>query len=189
MDNDQLILNELRENIAFYYKDLIAYICLIAKNRYFWSGKDEVGGRSPEDIAHEVILRTLNGRRSSYEPSRGTLRDWLRYQAWSIVDALFKSAMHRHERSLPEEELFAGGLSNPENVLIEQEYREWIAREVGELLSVSDPALREVVEAVLDGCEPKPRFLADSLGTDVSDINKRLKRLRRLAKKREGANE
>ena len=39
--------------------------------------------------------------------------------------------------------------------------------------------LEEVLEAIMNGCEPKPRYLAAELGVPVEDINNRLKRLRR----------
>jgi predicted transcriptional regulator len=39
------------------------------------------------------------------------------------------------------------------------------------------------MNAILNGCEPKPRYLAAELGVSFEDINNRLKRLRRRAMK------
>ncbi len=191
MNDNEKLLSELRERYEFYYKDLVAYIIWLAQNKYYWSNDRLPGGKKPEDIAQEVIFKTINGDRSTYDSSKGSVRGYLRWQVRSIVDALAKSATHRKERAMPEDEVFAGGhVEDPEEELIEKERQALISNEVAMLFAIADPPLKEIVEAVvLNGCEPKPRFLAEALGTDVTDINKRLKRLRRLAKKGEPANE
>lgn len=44
-----------------------------------------------------------------------------------------------------------------------------------------DAELEEVLEAVINGCELKPRFLAQALNVPVKNIYNRLRRLRRKA--------
>lgn len=193
MSDEQLIFDELKKNYATYYKDLIAYVIWIADNRYSWSRETKTlpGGKTPEDIAQEVISKTLSGVRKTYDPNKGTLPHWLRLQARSIVDALAKSAIHRNEQELSEEEFVSiSQETNPEDELIEKEYQIIISKLVDRLFQITDPALKEIIEEVVfNGCEPKPRFLAKALETDEKDINNRLKRLRRLAQKGEIADE
>lgn len=191
MSDDQWVINELRERIEFYYSDLVFFIEWLAENRYQWRG-----GRLPvpDDIAQAIIFKVLHGDRKGFDPNKGTLRKWLRLQARSVVDALAKSASHRHDSDLPEDELFSIDYGrNPEDQIVEGELEEErqakISQEVNALFQVNIPALREVVEAIVNGCEPKPRFLAEALGTDRDDIYNRLKRLRRLVKKGEVDNE
>lgn len=65
---------------------------------------------------------------------------------------------------------------NPETVLLNKEQMETFYEELHD-----DPELEEVGNAIRDGCEIKPRFLADWLDTEVEDINRRMKRFwRRL---------
>jgi hypothetical protein len=44
-----------------------------------------------------------------------------------------------------------------------------------------EPELQEVIEAIMEGCEREPRHLSRHLGLPVKEINKRLRRLRRMA--------
>lgn len=46
-----------------------------------------------------------------------------------------------------------------------------------------EPELEEILDALLDGCEPKPRFLADELGISTQEVRNRINRLRRKALK------
>ncbi len=46
-----------------------------------------------------------------------------------------------------------------------------------------EPELEEVVEAIINGCEPKPRYLAAEIGVPVEDIYNRRKRIRRRVSK------
>jgi hypothetical protein len=104
----------------------------IAENRYSWSSGDSKtlpGGRTPEDIAQSIIFKAIDGTRKSYDPNKGSLRTWLRQQADSFIDALAKSATHRHERELPEGELFSiGSADDPEDELIAKEHQEIISK-------------------------------------------------------------
>ncbi len=190
VDNDKNLFNELRANIEFYYKDLVGHIIYIAQNNYRWSNGRLPGGKKPDDLAQEIIRKILSGERKGYDPSKASLRTWLWMQAESVVDALSKSAIHRREMELPDEFISSSLDFNPESELITKELQEMISKEVNTLFQIADPPLKELIEAVISGdCEPKPRFLAAALGTNITDINNRLKRLRRLAKKGETADE
>jgi uncharacterized protein YdbL (DUF1318 family) len=72
-----------------------------------------------------------------------------------------------------------------ETILLENEAAAQMAERVDGLFQAvnDDPELEAVMSAILDGCEPKPRYLAAELGVSVEDINNRLKRLRRRAMK------
>lgn len=128
---------------------------------------------------------------------------WLKDQVKSVIDALAKSAPHRRETSVPEGEdgeelidrveyrsfeinnLAAARSSDPERIVLEKEATEELERKVDTLFQAvdGDPELEEVLNAIISGCEPKPRYLAAELGVPVEDIYNRMKRLRRRALK------
>lgn len=187
MSSDQDVFNDLKENYKFYYKDLVSFVEWSAGGMKWTSGDPQTlpGGWTPEDVAQHIILKTLKGERK-YDPGKGSLRNWLRYQARSVLSALVKSASHRHETDLPEEEIVSDKHStNPEQSFSEKEHYEIVSQNVATIFEVadSDPDLLSIVEAIADGCEPKPRFLAEALNVDVEEINNRLRRLRRLGRK------
>ena len=186
-------------------KQLLAFTIWRVQN-YRWgtySRWELPQGKTPEDIVQQVIEKTLSGKRH-WDPQEGPLLPWLKDQVKSIVDALFQSAAHRHEVQIPEDEdthesldsippqqqtteNFATPILDPEINLMEKEEAEWTAKNVNALFAAlsGEPELQQVLTAMLDGCEPKPRFLAKELGVSVSEINNRLKRLRRHAMKLE----
>lgn len=75
----------------------------------------------------------------------------------------------------------------PEEVLInkqsEEEMRDKALYKYSALFyAVSgDSELEEVLDAVINGCELKPRFLAQALNVPVENIYNRMRRLRRKA--------
>jgi len=75
----------------------------------------------------------------------------------------------------------------PEEVLInkqsEEEMRDKALYKYAALFyAVSgDSELEEVLDAVINGCELKPRFLAQALNVPVQNIYNRMRRLRRKA--------
>ena len=93
MSVNQDVFSELSECGAFYRKDLISYVEWLAGTMTWASGDPQIlpGGNTPEDIAHEIITKALDGRRS-YDPDRGSFRNWLRYQARSELNHLAESA-------------------------------------------------------------------------------------------------
>ena len=139
----------------------------------------------PKDIAQEVITKALDGSRN-YDPDRGPLRNWLRDQARSELSHLVLSATHRHETELLEDELASDPSSvDPESVVIAQEDNDFVSQSVAAILEAVDgkPDLEEIVEAILNGCAPEPRHLAEELNLEVEEIYNRLRRLRRLLRR------
>lgn len=157
-------------------------------------------GWTIEDVVHEVIIKTISGQRK-WDPDKGPLEPWLKDQIKSEIDALVNSAAARREVDVPVgeegEELWdlveiaavEDGImgevapSNPEHEVMEREKKKWAEKRASELIDAvyGEPELEVVMDAILSGCEPKPRFLAEELGVPVKDINKCLKRLRRRA--------
>jgi len=156
-------------------------------------------GYTPEDVVQEVIRKTINGERQ-WDPTLGPIEPWLRDQVNSMTDALAKSGANRRELFLENgddhnrdddsrpssENLGTRGeiaLPSAENELLKAE-RE---REINESIDLifeavaDDRGVEEIIIAILDGCEPKPRFLAERLGITVAEVNNRVKRLRRKA--------
>ena len=149
-------------------------------------------GQSLEDVVQHVIEKTISGERH-WDPAKGPLVPWLKYQVKSVIDALANAAVRRHETQSAEgddvEESVAGpGTSRSlslEAIVLENEAAAQMAERVDGLFQAvnNDPELEAVMSAILHGCEPKPRYLAAELGVSVEDINNRLKRLRRRAMK------
>lgn len=187
MDANQDVFNELNENGVFYRKDLISYIEWLATTMTWASGDPHTlpGGQTPEDVAHEVIKKALDGTRN-YDPDKGPFRYWLRDQARSELNHLAESAVHRREVELLEDELIPDARStNPEGVLIAQEDQDTVSQSVAAIFEVvdGDSDLHEIAEAITNGCEPYPRYLAEELSLEVTEVNNRLRRLRRLLRK------
>jgi len=166
-------------------RKLLAYATWRASN-YWWrrgNGLELAEGITVEDVTQEVIVKALDGIRR-WDPNKGELLPWLQAQSNSIIDALAKSAPHRHEVGLLEAETSAvTQLFDPLEFVLDEEAKTQIGQRVNELLRIveTEPELREVLEIILDGGEPKPRHIAVELGVPVKDINNRLKRLRRRA--------
>ena len=142
---------------------------------------DLAPGISLADVVQRVIEKTLSGERQ-WDPTKGPLVPWLKDQIKSVLDALAKSAPHRHETQAlagedKAERVGIGAASpppNPEEQLLQAERVNTLFQAVS-----GEQELEEVLEAVMNGCEPKPRYLAAELGVPVENINNRLKRLRR----------
>jgi len=185
--SDQDVVNELRENYEFYVQFLVARVELLAQNKIWNRGDFQLlaGGWAPEDVAHHILLKTLSGERR-YDPSKGLLTTWLGDQVRSVLSARVQSEANRHERDLPEDKIVDDGLfGNPEAVLIEKQNQEAVSHLVDQLYEAADndPELLRMVDAIMDGCEPKPRFLAEELNEDVQYIKNLLKRLKRRGRK------
>lgn len=193
MSENQHVFNELKESGTFYRKDLISYVEWLAGTMSWTSGDSKVlsKGQTPEDVAHEVIRKALDGTRA-YDPDRVPFRVWLRTQARSELSHLVRSASHRRETELLEDESISDTSSaGPETVIIEQEDEEIVSQSVAAIIEAVDGKLKlqEIVEAILNGCAPEPRHLAEELDVEVNDIYNRLKRLRRLLRKGQSKNE
>jgi hypothetical protein len=149
-------------------------------------------GQSLEDMVQQIIEKTISGERH-WDPAKGPLVPWLKDQVKSVIDTLANAAVRRHETQSAEggdiEESVAGPSTSRslslETILLENEAAAQMAERVDGLFQAvnDDPELEAVMSAILNGCEPKPRYLAAELGVSVEDINNRLKRLRRRAMK------
>jgi len=166
-------------------KELVTYTNWRASH-YWWprgNGFELVQGITIEDVVQIIIIKVLSGIRR-WDPARGELFPWLQAQSNSIIDAFAKSAPNRHEVNLPEaENLAIFQASDPLEIVLDQETQSQMEQRVTALLRAIDtePELKEILEIILDGCEPQPRYLALALGVPVPNINNRLKRLRRRA--------
>ena len=185
-------------------KELTAFAVWRAQN-YQWRygrGQDLALGKSVEDIVHDVILKTISGERK-WDPEKGDLVPWLKDQVKSIMDALVKSAAHRYEtgslETMDEEGIAdtaeyhafrAGSVTmtqspGPQETVLQNEHFEEQASTLFQAMD-GHHDLEQILAAVWDGCELKPRILAAELGVPVRDINNRLKRIRRRISKLKG---
>jgi DNA-directed RNA polymerase specialized sigma24 family protein len=190
-------------------KELVVYA---ARRAWIYKWKDGgnwelVAGKTVVDLVQEVITKTIEGRRK-WNPARGELRPWLKTQLKSEMNHLYHSSPHSHETAVPESDerdaneglignvqynaskaaglaVIGSSIPEPEQALLAKEEKERIEQRVNELLeAVNEEAdLEKVVEAIMSGCEPRPRYLADELGRPREVINNCLKRLRRRASK------
>lgn len=166
-------------------RELLIHTTWRARN-YWWQrgdGFELAGGSTVEDVAQEVMVKALSGIRT-WDPARGQLLPWLQAQSNSLIDALAKSAAHHHEVNLLKAENLAVDLAaDPLEIVLEQETRAHLEQKVNLFLQAveTEPELREVLEVILGGCQPRPRYIAVELGVSVKEVNNRLKRLRRLA--------
>jgi hypothetical protein len=100
------------------------------------------------------------------------------------MDALCKSAAHRHEVILAAdgtEEVFTPKPCSVEDEILRRDDIVFAQRQLATLYKAieKDIELITMVAAIAAGCEPKPRHLAYWLQTDVQDIYNRVRRLRR----------
>lgn len=162
---------------------------------------EELGlGQTVHDVVQSVITKTISGERQ-WDPELGPLLPWLKDQVNSLMDHLFQSWNYRYETDLetrdPQGQIvietavierrshnagLASQTPNPEQALLQKQVAQ---QRVGLLFQAADddPDLQSVVEAMLDGCPPKPQALADELHVSVEDIYRRLRKLRRRVAK------
>ncbi len=179
----QLLENADWEGI---YERLLAYTVSVA-GALRWRGVQGVGskngelakGVSCEDIVNDVIVKTFD-RTRRWDPDKGELESWLKWQVKSEVSHCVESAPHRREKDEIIEEtadILAISSLDPSLIVLQQEEINEKLSNVYECTS-KDPQLEELFAAILD-VGSKPQHLAQTLNTTVSDINNRLKRLRR----------
>lgn len=146
-----------------------------------------------DDIVQHVILKTINGDRN-WDPSRGSLFTWLKYQVNSVMDAWINNEPGKYEIPFGDDEVDeeAGEQSDtiaiedvrdetavhPEEALVNQDAAQENSERVGLIFQAvsDDPELVELVEHIYQTGETRPRFAAQELGTTVEDINNRKKR-------------
>jgi DNA-directed RNA polymerase specialized sigma24 family protein len=181
---------------------LAAYAAFRSRNLAWRTGSDVAlaKGLMPEDVAAQAIVSVIGGDRK-WEPERGPLLPFLKRVVDSLLNHLAESADNRRierlsqdDRSPFEAEQIAppdrdeddsprhGANFNgtdPSDGECDAEQR--IQRLVE--AAKSTPELAEVLHAILDFDEVKPRCIALRIGRPVSHVNNCLKRLRRLALK------
>ena len=184
---DQETIKLLREaDWAAIRKSLLVYTTWRSSN-YRWNHgeiPELAEGYTVEDVVQEVIVKALSGVRR-WAPAKGQLLPWLQAQCCSVIDALAKSASHRREVSILEDENYAQSSLDPLELLLEEEAETQARRKVEALLQAVDEEaeLQQVLHAVMSGCEPWPRYIAHEIDISVRDADNRLKRLRRRASK------
>ena len=153
---------------------LTGYAVWKARNLAWRRGRHTLalGARTPDDLAAEAILKVLSGERG-WDPRRGPLLPYLQ----GVVDSLLSHAaaapdVSRTDRVEPPPVVDTAADDAP---------AERVARLRAALQHDQQAALLAVLDAIAAGCEPRPQALAAQLGTNVADVNNRLKRLRRLA--------
>jgi hypothetical protein len=87
------------------------------------------------------------------------------------------------------ESLVSAQSPDPLELMIEREEKAQIRQKTETLVGIvkEDPELGEVLQVILAGCEPWPRYIALELGISVREVDNRLKRLRRRAARLAGA--
>ncbi len=175
-------------------KDLLVYTSIRARI-YSWrtgSSLRLADTETADDIVQRVIEKTLNGERQ-WDPEKGPLKPWLFDQVKSMVDALAKSSTNRPDPLLDEVAEDFGTLSDefgvqrvcvaheqtPEHIILDAEQdaeqTEEMSRTVGQVFEAveGDTELEELLEVIMGGCEPKPRYLAEKLCVPVDNIYNR----------------
>ncbi|MFN8469034.1 MAG: sigma factor [Caldilineaceae bacterium] len=198
MDQQQIFRRLEQANWDELSRKVLARAIWVAQNKR-WHGRqgnvdattELVGGVSCEDVVQELIVKTIRGERK-WDPDKVELEPWLYSQVRSLVSHLIESAEHAHASIYTDEEIEsqpnAAVVGSP-SARLARSSEVTVLRTMDDAAAVAaiydatadDPQLEELVTATLDGCEPKPQALAEELGTNVQDINNRLKRLRRRA--------
>lgn len=133
---------------------------------------------------------------ASWDPSRGGLLTFLKTLVKNDMLNVLQSASGRRDRlyglndgdnktniEVNVQLAREGDPTDPEMRIIFHEEEEASEARFEALLEAvgEKPELMDVLEKILDGIEPRPRFLAKALDTSVDDINNRLRKIRRVA--------
>jgi DNA-directed RNA polymerase specialized sigma24 family protein len=175
---------------------LTAHAVWKARNLRWRTGQPTLlaGGKTPEDVANEAMLKVIEGTRI-WDAQRGPLLPFLRRIVDSLLNQLADSADNRFQQRLA-----PGSVADaiaprcvartgiPDGAQpTPSDYNEHAAVRIDQLRAALAQEHREDLLAVMDAiafhCEPKPQDIAVYLGTTVADVNNRLKRLRRFAHK------
>jgi DNA-directed RNA polymerase specialized sigma24 family protein len=178
---------------------LTAHAAFRAENLAWRTGNslDLAKGLNPKDLAAEAIRKVIDGIRK-WDPERGALLPFLKGVVDSEISHLAESSDNQLQaRVLADDEedemwdrsefqapsndphgLLHQRQSTPEQVLLENEADVRISALFDAVAGQED--LVGVVDAIME-VGPRPADIAEHLGLPVSEINNRLKRLRRLA--------
>lgn len=177
---------------------LIAYAATRAR-RYSWSsGTADIlpGGMTPEQIAADVIAKTISGERG-YKAALGALDPWLRQQVKSELSNLVLSARHRQTTPLVDNESATEEMSvhfvvmatdghpeTPETIFLATD--EAKNRRIRLMAAAEgDEELEDLVLTILDLDidDVRPQHIAQILSISVRQYEARLRRLARRAAK------
>jgi DNA-directed RNA polymerase specialized sigma24 family protein len=197
--NTELFQQLQTQNWEDISKRLMLYAIKRAQ-RYGWIDSDTKllygGDFTVDDVVQEVVLKTLSGEWNRI-PSEISLFPWLKYRVNSVMDHWINSKFRKHEIPFADEDLNeeAGEKSDsievedaediyatePEVELLDKEKAQEISAEVSHLFEAisGDPELEQLVDNIMRTGEKRPRYVAEGMGTTVSDINNRKKRLYR----------
>ncbi|MAE68943.1 MAG: hypothetical protein CME06_00580 [Gemmatimonadetes bacterium] len=177
---------------------LVGYAAYLARS-YRWgaSPTDTIAlGMAAEDVASLAIRKVWTGERCWAPERQPDLLLFLKGVVRSEMGHLYRRSAAQHEIRPPtgpdgaesEERLAIRSAdttesADPEVELIRNEERAHETRRIQELRdAVHDkPELAMIIDAIGRGCGERPRHLAAELSVSVSEINNRLKRLRRVA--------
>ena len=181
---------------------LAAYAAFRSRN-LSWRTGSEVAlakGLMPDDIAAQAIVSVIGGERT-WEPERGPLLPFLKRVVDSLLNHLALSADNRRIERLSPDDMSPYGA---EQIAFQDNGEgpwqrlaaDFTTAEVPESACHADekierlvevakgaPELAEVLNAILDFDEARPRLIALRIGKPVNHVNNCLKRLRRLALK------
>ncbi|MAE71020.1 MAG: hypothetical protein CME06_11210 [Gemmatimonadetes bacterium] len=178
-------------------KTLVAHAIRRARRYPRLRGNFWPKGQGPEDIVSELMVRYWSGARKWDRKRYPDPLIFFMMHLNGMIDALAKSASARYERptrqsedgseltdrvDLRGQEISGRSIADPESELLREEQEAAAHRRIECLKEAvaGQPELGEVLDALLDGCEPKPRHLASRLDQPVREINNRLRRLRRI---------
>jgi hypothetical protein len=180
-------------------EQMLAYAVKLAIYRYRWQpGTVLPKGDDIQDIVFRTVTKLYSGERT-WDPDRVPLQVWLRNNIRSEMNNLFDSSFttsgklrevpiepsdeedYDQEPDYIERGEFRLADDNPEAILIKKEDRRERLELTDSLYKAieGDELLENIYYQILDGCERKPRILAERLGVSREDIYNALRRLDR----------
>ena len=176
-------------------------------DKYSWKSNTYPMGHNAESIVQEAIESVLTNKRN-WNPDEGDLEMYLWWIIKSKLSHLYNSKTY-HPDNLSEESLDQASeeewkqdsleskinenlissedFKNPEELLISRENTLEVAQEmIIRLLEACDdyPELKDIVYAIYnEGCDPKPKSLAEHLNRPVKTIYSQIRTLRSRARK------
>ena len=186
-------------------KRMTAYAVSLAMREYQWQpGTVLPKGSEIQDLVFTVVKKLYTGERT-WDPDKVSLGFWLQGNIRSEMNNLFRSAYTSssklREVTLTDTdgnviqgsieprsettETLEDDLNDPESIILEKEMSERRRTVCNALYKAleGDKLLEEIYFQLLDGCERKPRVLAEKLGKSTTEINNALRRLDRHIKK------
>lgn len=180
---------------------LAAYAAFRSRNLLWRTGSDVAlaKGLMPDDIAAQAIVSVIGGERK-WEPERGPLLPFLKRVVDSLLNHLALSADNRRIERFSQDDRSPYGAERiafqdcdegpwPQRPAdfeaADPSESECADERIDRLAEAAKgtPELAEVLNAILEFNEARPRLIAIRIGRPVNHVNNCLKRLRRLALK------